>query len=176
MRFWTWFFRGTGGKPGYRKFLDRWFFFHLILGIALAWVVPISLKEAANAVLLPLAGIFIGLSFAWGGNAQALLQTEEIEKLTDYHPGGFEDYIYTFQAAILAILVTLAGWGFAGLGLFDDVWPKTSSRPAYLCVAGSLFFLASLTIRECWHVVLGAQLMLIARRKIKRRTTGSHKG
>ena len=170
MSFWKWFFLSTGRRPGYRKLLDRWLLVHVFVGAALAWLVPITLKDSANTVLLPLAGIFIGLSFAWGGNAQALLQTEEINKLADYHPGGFEEYIYTYQTAILVILVTLVIWGLAGLGLYDKTWP-TSARPkTYFCVTSVLFLFASMTLRECWHVVLGAQLMLIARRKIRRQS------
>jgi hypothetical protein len=175
MKFWSWFFWGTGGKSGIRKYFDFWLFIHLLFGVIFAWTLPVLLKDAANTVLLPLAGIFIGLSFAWGGNAQAILQTEEIDKLTDHHPGGFEEYIYTFQSAILVILCTLVLWGLAGLGFFDNVWPKNSNRVGYLSVTAFLFFMASLTLRECWHIVLGAQWLLIARRKIKKLNQEHHK-
>lgn len=168
MGFWKWFFLGTSGKPGFFKFFDRWLFLHIIVGFLLAWLVPSSLSQAANTVLLPLVAIFIGLSFAWGGNAQALLQTEEIDKITDYHPGGFEEYVYTYQTAILVILITVSVWGLAGLDLFDKIWPTCSRPTFYFGIVFLLFFLTSLTLRECWHVVLGAQWMLLARRNIKR--------
>lgn len=169
MNFWRWFVCGTQGKPGVSRFFDLWLLVHLAIGFLLALIAPVSLSEAANAVLLPLAGIFIGLSFAWGGNVQALLQTEEIEELTSYHPGGFDDYLFVFQSAILAILVTLVFWGLAGLGVYDRFWPTPLRTVAYLSISTMLYCLASLTLRECWHVVLGAQSMLKIRFEIRRR-------
>jgi len=75
VNYWRWFIKGSGAGAGITKFLDRWLALHIVLGIALALIVPIKTGEAATNFLLPLAGIFIGLSFAWGGNAQALLQS-----------------------------------------------------------------------------------------------------
>src|SRR5690606_18633894 len=83
--------------------------------------------------------------------------------------GGFRHYVFTFQSAILSILVTLVLWGLAGLGLFDQPCPWQCPQVLYPAMRGILFFLASLTLRECWHVILGAQWMLLAQRNIKRR-------
>lgn len=141
--------------------------FHLCFGFASAFFLPITLAEAANTVLLPLVGILIGLSFAWAGNAQALLQASEIEEMTQHHPGGFAEYVFTFQTAILAIFITLVVWALAGLKLFDSVWPIARCGTAYFLIAMSLYTLSSLTLRECWHVVLGAQWMLMAQHEIK---------
>lgn len=165
--FWHWLFKGDRDRPGYHRIVNRWALLHMAVGLAVAYLSGSLVKDAATSLLLPLAGIFIGLSFAWGGNAQALLQTEEIEHFADYHPGGFSEYLYTFQLAILVILVTLCLWGLAGLGIFDRLWP-TSGRPAaYLAVEAGLFALASLTVRSCWHVVLGAQYLLAVRHKMR---------
>lgn len=165
--FWRWFFRGTGEGPGVLRFWDRWLLPHALIGVFLAVALPITLKEAATALLLPVAGIFIGLSFAWGGNAQALLQTSEIENASNFRAGGYEEYVFTFQAAILLILITLGMWAIAGLAIFDDVWPTKENYRVYGTIASILFFLSSMTLRECWHVVLGAQSLLIMRFKIK---------
>ncbi len=119
-----------------------------------------------KGLLLPLASIFVGLSFAWGGNAQALLQTKEIKDLTEKHEGGFEEYLYTYQLSILLILTALVSWGMAGLNIFDEVWPTEENAMVYLLLESILFFLASLAIRECWHVVLGAHAMLLAKHEI----------
>jgi hypothetical protein len=167
--YWRWFFRGSGGRPGAFRYFDVWLFFHLGLGLFLAWIVPSALDEAAKGLLLPVAGVFIGLSFAWGGNAQALLESSEILEMVDKHPGGFEEYIYTFQSAILFLLLTLVLWVFAGLGIFDKVWPSQTMDCSYFAVSSVLYFLASLSIRECWHVILGAQWFLLARHNIRKR-------
>lgn len=166
--FWQWFFGAGGGRAGARKLLDGWLLLHAAVGVTLAFLVPVSLRDASNSFLLPLAGIFIGLSFAWGGNAQALLQTPEIEEMGEQHPEGFRQYVFTFQMAILVILLTLTLWGLAGLNVFDARWPTDKRHVPYRVVAAALYFLASMTLRECWHVVLGAQMLLVARRAIRR--------
>lgn len=165
--FWRWFFSGTGERSGILRFWDPWLILHALIGVFLAVALPITLKEAATALLLPVAGIFIGLSFAWGGNAQALLQTSEIEDVSNFRDGGYEEYVFAFQAAILLILVTLGMWAIAGLAIFDDVWPTKENPKLYGVFASLLFFMSSMTLRECWHVVLGAQSLLIMRFKIK---------
>jgi hypothetical protein len=165
--FWRWFLRGGRGR-GWRKFADRWLLLHLTVGLVLAYLVPAGLSSAATTVLLPLVGILIGLSFAWAGNAQALLQTEEIEQLADYRPGGFEEYVFTYQAAILTILSSVVLWGVAALGIFDLPCPWSCPTYVYFATKVALYAFSSITIRECWHVVLGAQMMLLMRRRIRR--------
>lgn len=170
--FWRWFFRGSGAGPGVRRYLDWWLLIHFAVGAGLAFILPISLEKAGTGLLLPLAGIFIGLSFAWGGNAQALLQSSEITELSLHRSGGYEEYLYTYQSAVLLILLSLCLWAIAGLGIFDAVWPVCRSGSAYKSIAGVLFFFASITLRECWHVVLGAQSMLLVRFKIREKNNG----
>ena len=105
------------------------------------------------------------MSFAWAGNALAILQTDELEKMADEHPDGVAGYIYTFQLAVLTLLTTLCLWGMVGLGVFDSFkyceWPN-------MIIKFVIFFFASLSIRECWHVVLFTQLLLLARLAIKK--------
>lgn len=168
--YWRWFAVGLSGKSGWKKFIDWWLIAHAAAAFILMHYTAVSLKEAATTLMLPLASVFVGLSFAWAGNAQALLQTEEIEELTQTHPDGLQNYIYTFQTAILVILTTLVAWGCAGLGMFDGDQikePICGSFSLANIAAFALFFLSSLTVRECWHVVLGSQMFILARHKIK---------
>ncbi len=166
--FWKWLIKGTGNGPGIRRFIDWWILFHIAIGVTMAYILPVTLKEAATTLLLPVAGILIGLSFAWGGNAQALLQSDEIEEISSFKKGGFEDYVYTFQSAIFLILVTLCFWAIAGLGIFDSIWPTCSNAIWYGILVGFIFFLSSMTLRECWHVVLGAQQLLLMRFHVRK--------
>jgi len=168
-QFWRWLFFGLQDRPGYRQLVNWWLFLHICVGFAVAQFVGVSIHEAAQTFLLPLAGIFIGLSFAWVGNAQALLQESEIEKIAEHHPDGIRTYVYTFQLAILVILVTLVAWGFAGLKVFDT--PMFCKKYVQLSIEATLYFLASLTLRECWHVVIGSQLMVLTRHEVR----NSHK-
>jgi len=168
MKFWTWFFKGSGNRSGFRKLFDRWFFFHVIIGFIFSCFIPVDLNTAANSVLLPLVGILVGLTFAWAGNAQALLQSPEISEFAEYSKGGFVDYVFTYQLAILVILITIVIWALAGLEVFDKVWPKDRYSTEYFITSLILYLILSLTLRECWHVVLGAQFMIMAQRKIKK--------
>lgn len=168
LSYWRWLFRGSNGKAGIHRLVDRWLLFHLTAGIGLGLLVPLTLRECSNAVLLPLAGIIIGLTFAWAGNAQALLQTSEIEDLGEQHKGGFEEYVFVYQMAIMLIFMTLIVWSLAGLNVFDGAWPKVRSSVAYFGIKSACFAISSIALRECWHVVLGAQWMLLIKREIKR--------
>lgn len=165
--YWRWFFVGTGAGPGFRRLVNWWLVAHIGVGVVLCIIVPAKLSVAANTVLMPLAGVFIGLSFAWGGNAQALLRTPEIETLAAGHAGGYEEYVYVFQTAILVILVTLVVWGLAGLGVFDRPSPVPWGHKLYPVVSVILYSAASLTLRECWHVVLASQLLLVVGKRIR---------
>lgn len=133
----------------------------------LAWHLPSPLKDVAQVFLLPLAGIFIGLTFAWAANAQSLLADQDIEELADNYEGDFEDYVYTMQLAVLAVFVTTVGWGVAGLGFFDDVWPKPGQLLSYRIISSCLLLLAGLALRECWQVVLFASDLILQRRKMR---------
>ncbi len=167
--YWRWFFKGSGGKRGFRRLVNVWILFHLAIGAFVSWLVVMPLETSANTVLLPLVGILIGLTFAWAGNAQALLQNKEITALSEHRDGGFSEYVFAYQTAILAILTTLVVWGLAGLGIFDVRWPTQVSSISYLVVKTVCFTLISLTLRECWQVVLVVQWLLIAQREIQKR-------
>ena len=163
-QYWRWFFFGiNGGKPGLRRIANTWMLVHLSAGLAAAMLVTINVRDAANTVLLPLAGIFVGLSFAWSGNAQALLQSHEIELLSEFSTGGLEEYVYTFQTAILTILATLVMWGAGGLGIYDRI--PLALIPG-VAIETALYTMASITLRECWHVVWAAQALLLARYQV----------
>jgi hypothetical protein len=165
-RFWRWLVFGINSKSGISRFFDAWIFLHFGVAVILTLFVELSLKEAASTVLLPLSSVFFGLSFAWSGNSQALLQDSAIEELSKHHPDGIENYIYTFMLAIFVILLTLAAWGVAGLGIFQKRFFSTCWWQ--LSIKAILYFLGSLTLRECWHVVIGSQLMLMSRYTIKK--------
>lgn len=167
--YWNWFFAGSGGLPGYRRLINRWLLVHAAVGALIALLVNVDLPTAANTVLLPLAGIFVGLAFAWAGNAMALMQSREIERLADEYKGGFADYVYIYQTAILVILVTMVLWGLAGMKAFELPQDERITPYATYCVKAAFFGLSSMALRECWHVVLGSQWMLLAQHTIKKR-------
>jgi hypothetical protein len=167
--YWRYFFRGINCKPGYRYITVSWWnLIHILIGVTLALAISTPVDEAAKVILFPLIGILIGLAFAWSGNSQALLQTEEIHVLTEHYEGGFPEYVYSYQNAILVILITLITWGIAGLSVFDKLWPTSDGFLFYLIIETILYTLLSMSVRECWRVVLDTQRMLIVQREIKK--------
>lgn len=178
MNFWKWFFKGNfefgseikgvKSRPGIYSYLDVWLIFHIVVGVILMVLVPIQVHEAATSILLPLAGIFIGLTFAWGGNAVSLMQSEEMNKIADHQDGGLQVYAFKFQSAILILLITMVIWGLAGLKVFESLYKENTINPLYSFVEFFLYFLMSLTIRDCWHVVMGAQSMVLLQRSVKK--------
>lgn len=179
IKFWTWFLRGNiteehpaigplpKGKAGIYTYFDKWLFFHIAVGFLLMFIVPMPINEAARSILLPLAGIFIGLTFAWGGNAVTLMQSDEINILADYRSGGLREYAFKFQAAILVLLFTMAIWGLAGLDVFEILNCYSWLHILYKAIEVFLYFTVSLSIRDCWQVVMGAQAMILYKRKIR---------
>jgi len=166
--FWAWFVNGSGGYPGYQRVVDKWIVVHLLMGYLAASFIFVPLEEAARTVLLPLAGVFVGVSFAWGANASALLQSQEMEDMARMKgKGGFEEYVYTYQLAMLAILASLVLWGIAGLRFFDATWPASPDSMAYFFIKLAFYSSVSITLRESWHVALGAQMFLLARLHIR---------
>ena len=163
-KFWSWFLFGIAEKPGYQGLWNSWLMIHAMLGFILALIIrlrspDVDLIKAATTVFLPFASILIGLTFAWGGSAQSLLASEEIQELTETGSNGLVEYLYTYQLAILTVLSTLVCWGMAGLGLFGK---------KNLLIEWFLYSLSSLTIRECWHSVLGAQWLLLTQKNVRK--------
>lgn len=164
-RFCKWFFRGLEADAGWRLFLNRWLVLQIICGAVLALLIKEPPQDAARFVGLPLISIFVGVSLVWVGVAQALLQEKEIEKLSEYHPDGMETYVYTFQLAVLIILVTLSAWGLAALGVFSFLDSPCGCNSFW--IESALYFLACVTLHECWNVVKAAQLLILCRIAIR---------
>ena len=170
-QFWRWLFRGLNHRPGYRQFISGWLVVQVAVSVGLALAVEVSIHDAARAVLLPLIAIFVGLSLAWVGNAQALLQEAEIEKLAKYHPDGIWTYVYTFQLAILVMLTTVVFWGLAALGVLSA--PFLCHDGVQFSIETWLYLLTTLTVRECWHVVMASQLLILSRYIIRKTNESS---
>ena len=167
-----WFWHGSGGRPGYRCVVNRSLLVCAGIGLALAVLVWRPIAEAASVVLFPLAGVFIGVAFGWGSHALALLQTEELSLLAAKNKGGLPDYVYTQHTAILTVFAALVAWGLGGLGLADLYLLHLWNGWTYVLAETLLYGLACLAIHECWHVVLGVQIMVLLRERISRLTRG----
>lgn len=168
LSYWRWLFCGSGGKSGVRRLLlNRWFLIHCLIGIFLARFVSTDINTTAYTVMIPLSGIFVGLSFAWAGNVHSLLTSPEIDQMADQHKGGFIEYVFVYQTSVLIILLAIIGWGLSGLGLAKGFSLIQQHHYIKLGLRALLFTLSSLALRECWHVIWGVQVSLIIRKFIK---------
>ena len=169
--FWRWLLCGVpGGKSGLRQaFLDvKILLIHLPIAGSLAWFTVEhkteigEISDIAGSLMLPFAGVLVGLCFAWGGHATALMQTEEIEAVIQKRGIGVEDYVFGYQFAILTTLVAIVAWGLGSLGMFDMLKGRGD------CVArGVLFFLASFSVNQCWSAAVFASAMLQVRYQVR---------
>jgi hypothetical protein len=157
--FWTWFLKGSTQRPGIFNYIDRFLILHLAIAFGIYQSINTPLKDAACTMMLPLFGILFGITFAWSGNITALLSTEEIGQLSDKVNGGLEEYVYYTQGVVLFILTTSIGWGAAGLSIITE-------RFWYI----PLLSLTSLSVRECWNLILLAQYLTLARRDVSKAT------
>ena len=165
--FWPWLLRGTSGKAGYHHLVKwPWIILDIFVGAAMTYLTPVNLQEAATVFLLPLVGIFVGISVGWAGNAHTVLQTPELEEIADYVDGGMEGIVWEFQLAILVLLVMIVLWGLAGLGVLDVVG-LTRAGLAYCGTSLLLYAGSSLSLRVCWNVVDNAQRLLVARTRMR---------
>ena len=166
--FWHWLaHRDKRYAPGWTRVVNWHAIIHILIGAGLGVFVRKDIEAAAATVLLPLAGVFVGLAFAWGGNAQSLLQSDEIARLAKGTRGGLRDYVFTYQLAVLMLMATLSLWGVAGLGIFEVLLQRNHHPDLYRMVAALLYAASSASLRECWHVVTFSQATLLARADIR---------
>ncbi len=162
--FWQWFFRGTA-NDGWRLFVSINSLTHAVIAIILSTLIAKDLASIAGLVILPLAGVLVGMTFAWGANAYAIIQTKEIRLLAKQRSGGVSRYAYLYQLAILVILTTLILWGI--IALFADKDFKKSSPICNFVFSFVLWFLTSLSVNECWSTIEATRSLLMARIEIE---------
>lgn len=161
LSYWAWFFDKDDGCPGVKVLLNRWALVSLIVGGALAYFVTKPVAEVSQQVLLPMIGVLVGLTFAWGGNAQALIQTEEIRLISKLEKGSTKYFVGYYQTAILLILISLASWMFASFDVRVSYGERFLWVPNFL--EALLYALTFMTFIECWAVVDSARKLLLAR-------------
>jgi hypothetical protein len=150
--FWKWMLLGSrGGPPGIGNLINLFLPFHLIIAWFATTYVRMDPFQFASKALFPAASILIGMSMAWTTRAATVLQSAELRNALFTEDRAAEDYIYGFQLAILVIIIMVVYVSaMAGGGINIGVFSSNTDR----CVAAfTLYFLLSLSIRECWGVV-----------------------
>lgn len=96
---------------------------------------------------------------AWTTRAYTILQTKDLREMLFSEQRPAEDYIFGFQLSILVVVVmivyvaVMAGGGIE-IGLLGQ--PLDSQASAFW-----MYFLISLTLRECWGVINATNMISI---------------
>jgi hypothetical protein len=165
-KFIKWLFRGTGGPCGLSRIINPWLALHALGGTAIAYLVERDPETVANAAILPLASILVGLVFAWSGNAQALLQQPEIEAISGKYKGGIADWVFQYQLAIAILLFSLIVWGLTAMGVSLSSTLGLTEFAHSIAERALLYSLSIVALRECWSVISSASSLLILRKFI----------
>lgn len=167
--YWIWVFRGAGDLgPGYRRVVeDRWLFFDLFLATILTFCLDKPFSSVAGAVIVPLCGVFIGISLAWVGSSYSTLDSDELRLMGSFHEGGYREYPFILQTAVLIFLTAIVLWGVVGTGILDPLF-RERNTPWYWGMGVCLFGSVSLCVRTCWKMVLFSHYLLISKERIMR--------
>jgi len=158
--FWRWLFFGYGSKPGYARLLTFWMLMDILIGVIGAFFATKPLSEIAIGVLVPLAGVFVGLSATVSSGTQAIISSREINILARFKDGGIADYMYPFQLSILFIFISMSFWGISALGVFDSTLSISCVKFNAFSIIG--FSLTSSCIRLAWRCVSGGADLVFA--------------
>lgn len=164
--FWRWLVAlDRDGDRGIYNVIDRWLLFHLLFAFGAGASFSISELDLASKVAVPGAAIMVGLSFAWAGRSASLFQDKGFSEFIIRDGAPIEGYLYSFQLAILAVLVFLLMTFFIAFGGFG-----LSSGCAYLDKFINkfvIFLLGSIALRECWGSIYFVNKLTIQYYKIR---------
>lgn len=173
INFTSWILKGyENSKPGYKRVFNAWLILHICIGFLLAFLIETPIQKVSQTILLPMMGVLIGLTFAWAGNAQGFIQSREIIALSKNKPGGYIDYIFTYQLSILIVLVCSGLWGLAAIDFREivvgdqTIHLKYLPETAKLIIKAILYFILSVAIHESWSVIKGVHYFLIVKNKV----------
>lgn len=141
-------------------------FLHVLVGVLGASFINRELADVAQATLLPLMAIFVGLTFSWAGNSHSLLQSNEVIALSRTRSGGIAEYIFTFQLSILVILAAVLFWIIPSLKLRFILDGTFRVGDFNFLAAVLLYAILSLSFRTSWQAVLGANMLLLIRARL----------
>jgi len=150
--FWAWLVeRDRDGDRGISNIVNRWLFFHVLLGLALAVLCPSDAATIAKTIAIPGAAILIGLAFGWAGRSANLLQDKSFSRFLIENGPSPEGYVYAFQLAVLAVLIFIATALFLAVGSTGA--SLGSAEIDAFANRTLLFTVGSIAVRESWGII-----------------------
>lgn len=163
--FWEWLANGSGGKRGISRLIGPWNYLDVLVGVIFYDNVISDQQMFAKDILLPVSGVFIGISVSSVMAFSSLMTSKELTLLSSNHSGGLIDLLYALALAVLLSLTTLIYWvavsSLSGL-----------SSSVFIGIGAAI---TCLSVRMAWRTILGfcwfIYLISNARRAIEGRNT-----
>lgn len=164
--FWTWLAgKDCDGDRGISNVLNVWLPLHALIALLLSLNASASATDIARSAALPGAAILIGLAFGWAGRSASLLQDKNFSQfLIEYGPSP-EGYVYSFQLAVLIVIIFIANALVLLTGGLDVTLGSTA-RDEFMN-RWSLFFFGSLALRETWGIIYFVNKLTIQYYKVR---------
>lgn len=163
--YWPWLIAKAGRKTGFRLLLNKWLIVDGFIAGVLTFGLQIDGFEFAGKALFPAASILAGMAFAWTARASTILSNRDFRDKIIAEGNPLEDYVYGFQMSIMilfgcVIYIALMSVGGFQFSLFSESVSRLSS-------SFFMYFVISLTIRECWSIVNFTSLLTILDNKVR---------
>lgn len=123
---------------------------------------------------MPGAAILIGLAFGWAGRSASLMQDKNFSKFLIENGPAPEGYVYSFQLAVLAVLLFIAvavSLVAGGLGISLGSPALDSHVNRFL-----LFSVGSIAVRESWGIIYFVNKLTIQYYRVRERELSSEAG
>ena len=165
--FWPWFFARDGRKTGWRLIGIRWLFLDCIAAGLLTFSLNADGFIFAEKALFPAASILMGMAVAWTGQASAIVSSEKFHEKIISQDRRLEDYLYGYQMSILILFMTIGYMAIMAAGGFKFyIYDPTISK---ICSSFFMFFLVSISTRECWSIINFTNLLSLLDGLIKKK-------
>jgi hypothetical protein len=148
--------------PHFLRLFSEWTYLDFFASILVSFSVEQNPSDIAKSIIFPASAIFIGFTISWGANAQTLIMSKEIKRLSKYNSDGMENYIFPFHLAIFAFIFAVSMWGIAAIGVFDPAF--VGDKLAFLRISGlfACVFLTCMALRICWSVTVMIGVFMFA--------------
>ncbi|WP_156111564.1 hypothetical protein [Thalassospira australica] len=157
--YWTWFLKGSGGKPGYHRLLSYWIMLDVFVG-ALSGLKILEMSDFSS-LFLPIISVTVGLVIAVVIGAVSVYSNYRLYELSGGHSGGYFDYIYPYFISLMLSVSCLVYFLFmkligGSLEYTEISWLLFDGVPVqinlYVCLGGVLI---SILLRTVWRTVCG---------------------
>jgi hypothetical protein len=158
--FWQWLISGSENSPaGIFNILNRYLSVHILVAILALLLIRVDAFTFAKSALFPASSILIGISMAWSTRAAVVFQDNEMRERLFDSTRPPEDYVYSFQLAVFVIVFMVCYTAIMAAGGL-----KVTTGNYKIEQIGSsffLYFLMSLSVRECWGVVNFTNMLML---------------